>query len=252
MKNTFIIISAIIITILCTISCNKAPAEPSIDEIIFQEMYDNLELGCEEHDVDDYFKATINGVECCYYDGVNNMRKDLSYANVTVTESPTLIIGEGSPEFLGHTIHFGIELNRTTGEKYQNWVQFYSPLFAPGISKEAYLDSIFAIERHEIAGMYNADGFTVKLSMWKKRASQVGSGAVYSFYSTSGLQSEDSYLRFVKAEKKSAAGITFYDIEMEVECELYYLITPSGHAQYGEEGLWSRLEDGILKMKVLL
>ena len=66
----------------------------------------------------------------------------------------------------------------------------------------------------------------------------VGGGNVYSISSRFGLQ-EDSYIRFRKVEKSVINGVTSYDIEMEVECNLYHW------PQYGQEGLWGRMEDGL-------
>jgi len=235
------------LTLIMMLSCKKEGVNYPQEEK-FNEMVNHLDLNCLDTSSSDFFKAIINGKNACYYDGVNNMKKELSYRNYFVTGSPSTTTQP--PKDAGHVILFGITLDLEKGQKYQNWVEFSTPRFDLGISKEMFLDSLFSISDHQIAGKNFPNGIKVKLSMYDKK--QKSGGSVYSFYSEVGCQSSESYLRFRKVEKKVEFGYKYYDIEMEVQCDLFYHVNDDGYAQYGKEGLWGKLENGLLKMKVRL
>ncbi len=235
----------LVFIILFSVSCKKEPYYPQ--EAKFQEMLDHLVLECNERESDDYFKAIIKGQDACYYDGVNGYSKRIDYLNHFVTKGPNTSSGVISS---GHVINFGILLGVSDATTYQHCILFQTPVFPVRITKEQYLDSLFSISNHKIIDRNNKEGIKVELNMFDKQSKN--SASVYSFYAETGYQKEDSYLRFIKADKVNENGTIYYDIEMEVQCYLYYHKNEDGFVQYGKEGLWGKLENGILKMKVKL
>lgn len=231
------------------LSCDEEPVYHQ--EAKFQEMVDHLVLDCPDIDGEDYFKATINGMDACYYDGYDGMKKELSYRNTFVTKGSSFSTNQNYSDF-GHTIYFGITSDLTT--KYQDWISFRTPKFSANVSKEHYLDSLFSIPYHKLRDRNNPDLISVRLNMLDRndKIKSSNGGVIYSFTTDSGYQGEDSFIHFVKVEKIQTAGITYYKIEMKVQCDLYYKKEKDGYTPYGKEGLWGRLDNGVLKMNVLL
>ena len=206
--------------------------------IRYQMLLDNLVLDCPTDTSEYYFKATIDGTPTCYYAGVDSLQLLFKNVSIFTTPSPTFNTGDTISD-ARKGAHLSIRhIPLIQGYDY---VYIHFPDYALGRDTLEYLDSLFNIEYHQVStAKEERENFTIEFAMI-----DVSNGYVTlrnSMYSYFGPQ-DDSYVRFRKVKKTKEADGTYYYIEMEVECNLYHW------AQYGYEGLWSKLEDGIFVAK---
>jgi len=245
-KINFMLLSMLILLFSCT-----KEETPYRQENRFQEMLDHLVLECPEETSSDFFKCEIDSTHVCYYNGVDGMNKRIDYGIVYITKGASTLVSNNQSNILGKRIVFGIVGNNKIG--YQDWIEFSTPIFDENISKEDYLDSLFAVSYHKVEDYYNKNrGLTVSLNMLKRIDTLSGNGGlIYPISSSYGSQ-EESYIYFIKVEKLREGNTIYYDIEMEVQCDLYYFKAEDGYHQYKKKGKWGRLTNGLLKMKVAL
>lgn len=238
MKKTIIAITFL----LSIFSCWKE--EPQYNEYLvttYQQLLDNLVLDCPSDTSEYYFKATIAGQPTCYFDGVDG-RKLKFYSTVKfTTPSPSFNTGN-LPNDVRNSAYLDIKHKPT--RQGEDFVRVKFPDYDFDRDLVEYLDSLFAIEIHELAATTEeADiKFEVELSMIDMKYPETDGGIVFPISTRFGNQ-DDSYIRFRKVEKTLEQGYVYYYIEMEVECSLYHW------PQNGKEGLWGKIENGILVAK---
>ena len=204
----------------------------------YQRSLDNLILDCPADTSEYYFKATIDGTRTCYYVGGDSLQLFFSTTSRFTTPSPTFNTGDTISD---RRKGARLSIRHVPVIEGDDYVYIHFPDYAIGRDTLEYLDSLFAIEYHKVsATKEERENFTVEFAMV-----DISNGYVVllnSIFSYFGPQ-DDSYVRFRKVEKTREADGTYYYIEMEIECNLYHW------SQYGQEGLWSKLEDGIFVAK---
>jgi hypothetical protein len=73
-----------------------------------------------------------------------------------------------------------------------------------------------------------------------------GGGALLSIISSAQGEQEDSEIKINRVIKTTDNGKFFYDLEMTVNCKLYY------QPFLGTGGLYGKLENGVLRLKTKL
>ena len=222
--------------LISLLACQKE--KPDRFFVTYQRLLDNLVLGCPDDISEYYFKATIDGTPTCYYAGIDSLHLIFNNTSRFTTPSPSFNTGDTISD---RRKGARLSIRHIPVIEEEDYVFIHFPDYALGRDTLEYLDSLFNIEYHKVsAAKEERDNFTIEFAMIA-----VSNGyTVYrnSMYSYFGPQ-EDSYVRFRKVEKSREADGTYYYIEMEVECNLYHW------PQYGQEGLWSKLEDGIFVAK---
>ena len=206
--------------------------------IRYQMLLDNLVLDCPTDTSEYYFKATIDGKQTCYYSGVDGLQLFFSTTSRFTTPSPQLNTGDTISDARKGA---RLSIRHSPAIQGEEYVYIHFPDYALGRDTLEYLDSLFNIEHHDVAAAKEErDNFTVEFSLV---AIKNGSSSIRNAISSIYGPQEGSYVRFRKVEKTREADGTYYYIEMEVECNLYHFY------QNGQEGLWSKLEDGIFVAK---
>jgi hypothetical protein len=258
MKNLiaalFVILSILLFS-SCTKDCPKI--NPYFAEV-YPQILAGIELECNP-DTGSFIFAEINGIDFCHYEsqvGPFTLGKTSKFT----TASPTFSSGNVESD-----ARHGVNL--TLGDNYthrQEAFTIYFPDFDLGRNFIEYLDSIFAIEDHEVigaedviippdadfaeAGLLKFSGgylkdFLISLITTDRKHGPDQGGIGFAITSISGNQ-DDSYLRFTKVEKTEDAEKVYYDLEIEFSCNLYH------HAQYGYEGLWGEVRNGMIEAHV--
>ena len=223
--------------LLFTLACQK---EPRLKQrfITYQKLLNNLALDCPTDTSEYYFKAAIKGTPTCYYAGIDSLQLFFGTTSIFTTSSPSFSTGDTISD-----IRKGARLaiRHSPMRDQEDYIFIHFPEYAIHRDTLEYLDSLFNIEYHKVAASKEErDNFTIEFAVVDKPNGSLAHR--YPIQSIYGPQ-DDSYVRFRKVEKTREADGTYYYIEMEVECNLYHFY------QNGQEGLWSKLEDGIFVAK---
>jgi|GEM_PF-1754829 len=252
----FLTITAFVIFSL--LACKKEDRIDPYFAEVYPQILEEIDINCEEGISDHFISVKINGVEFCRYEDISKYDFRLWVSNKFTTTSPSINTGDvPSNSRKGMSLKLGdSSINR---EEYFN-IQF--PDFELDRNVYEYLDSLTNIEYHDIIGAEDIiipDGlslveegllkssggylnkFHVELSSKDYKTETLGS--VFSITSIFGAQ-KDSFLRFRKVKKTKEIDGIYYYFEIEYECNIYHW------AQYGYEGLWGELRDGIIEVKV--
>ena len=218
------------------LACQKEPLNKRA--IRYQKLLDSLVLDCPIDTSEYFFKATIDGKQACYYAGVDDLVLYFGISSIFTTPSPQFNTGDTISDIRKGASLRILHTPVIEGEDYV-FVRF--PQYSIDRDTLEYLDSLFNIEYHKVAATEEErDNFTIEFALI---AVANGSITIRNAISSVYGPQDDSYVRFRKVEKSREADGTYYYIEMEVECNLYHFY------QNGQEGLWSKLEDGIFVAK---
>lgn len=248
----FLDFSLLIVFITCNLfylsSCKKL-SYAEMDMINYQLAQDSMELDeCMDLAIDFYFKGKINGKEFCYFHGENGYRAYSTGGYRIITEGPELIISSSGPvdtssnEGTGVYLVFG--LNNEL-QHLQETFLFTTPFFPFNTSVVDIADSTLKIGTlplaSDVTSIYN--GFNLNLKIPYKANPDLDGFTTFLVESRFGEQ-DTSRLEIIFLEKtEEDDDYVYYDIELEVECNLYH------NERYGG-GLYGRLEEGILKMRL--
>jgi hypothetical protein len=242
MKKLNSIFFLIFLIFIIFLGCKKKIEEPFQDQYLletYQSFLDGLILDCPTDSSEYYFKAKIKGEETCYYDGIDGKKLLFGITAKYTTVSPNT--STANPSYAVKSAILSIRNEPFV--QADDYILIGFPDFAFERDTVEYLDSIFSIEYHEIrSNLEEPDRFQVELQMMDLVKENAG---VYFPISTRFGNQDDSYIRFRNVEQIREFGHVYYSIEMEVECNLYHW------PQYGKEGLWGKVEDGIFVAKFL-
>ena len=227
----------LILTVFLT-ACAKEPVHKHASSDTYKFLLDNLELDCSSDTSTNYFRGTILDQDVCHYDGVDGRVLGFGISTKFTTPSPEFTTGVEITD-ARRLAWFSIWHSPfITGEEF---IEIEAPVYAIGRDTLDYLDSLFSIEYHPVASSKEEeDKFTISLVFVDVRWST--GGLAFSISSVFGAQRE-SYVRFRKVKKTEEPDGIYYHIEMELQCNLYHW------PQYGQYGLWSRIEDGVFVAK---
>lgn len=221
----------------------------------YQNILDSsLVFKCDDIISDNYVKAIIGGQEACYYDGYDNNFLQFYIVNKYITSSPSTG-GQISDARRGCIL--GIRPIKPIYRRHS--ISFQFPDFNIGVDPIVYLDSIFGIYEHQIIGvedvkddpnldfvenalLKSTGGFLKKFKIDLIIPNDT-IGNTFKISSIFGNQ-KGSYLRVKKAEKIIERDGVYYEIIFEFHCKLYHF------PQYGKEGLWGTIENGLFVAKI--
>ncbi len=241
-SHIYLIIASLLLVIL---SCQKEPEEylDTAGIATYSEFMENLVLDCPPDSSKYFFHGIIAGQETCYKDSVDGRVLIFGITSRFTTPGPSFSTGDSISN-----ARKGARLEMVNSPYYvqgEDFITINFPDFELQRDPVAYLDSLFAIETHDIRSDKDDSGkFWIEIVMIdiKTESSSSNGGLAYSISTRHGPQ-EDSYIRIRKVEKTEEKGAVYFYIEMEVECKLYHF------PQWGMEGLWGRIEDGLLVAK---
>ncbi|MEO1518242.1 MAG: hypothetical protein AAFV95_24695 [Bacteroidota bacterium] len=227
------------LALLMLFSC-KDDDDPSPREIryqIYQEFLDGLEFDCPSDSTSAYyFKGAINGEQACYYDGIDGVEVSFGFLSKfetsgSSTSDSVFNVRQGANLLF---VPFPLE----NGEEF---IDLIFPCFERGKSRIEYIEALFAIENHQIlSDQLEDNGFEVMLNLMELRGKN--EGVTYPLSTRWGPQ-PNSYLRLRKAERSRIDDTIYYEIEMELACDLYHW------EQNGQTGLWGRIEQASIRAK---
>ena len=221
------------------VGCGKEYVHEHASSDTYIHLLDNLNLDCSIDTSVNYFRGTVLNQDVCHYDGIDGRELHFGIYNRFTTSSPELSTGtviEGIRRFAKFTIRLSPVV---TGEEF---VEIITPVYAIERDTLEYLDSLFSIEYHPVASAEEEDKFIIQLVFIDVINSEINGGLRFKISTIFGAQRE-SYVRFRKVKKTEEPDGIYYHIEMELQCNLYHW------PQYGQYGLWSRIEDGVFVAK---
>ena len=213
----------------------------------YQQFLEDLVLDCPSDTSEYYFKGIINGYQTCYYDGIDGRILRYGISSKFTTPGPSFNTGDTISDAKRG---FHIEFPHYPYRQGEDYIDIAFPDVSANIDKYVYLDSMFAKTNYEVksgtedenyTSFITDDKFLITLNMMDKHEDSNG-GHVFPISTQFGSQ-DDSYVRIIKADKTVENGVVYYFIVLEIECNLYHW------PQYGKEGLWGKIENGILVAK---
>ena len=203
-------------------------------------VFENMHLDCPGDTSTAFLKAVLDGNELCYFDGLDGRYLYFRLSTKFTTPGPNFAPDDSVSELRkAAAIRFPHEISPSIhGEDYLD-IEF--PDYNYETDTESYLDSLLAIETHEVAANSNdTHKFRMKLRIpyvyvlgRKKRGS-----LPYHFSTVYGNQ-DGSYLRVSSVNKRKEFGQLEYDVVFDFQCKMYY--NPEYCYKYG---LWSELKSG--------
>lgn len=221
----------------------------------YQDILDNsLVFKCDDVISDNYVKAIINGQSACFYDGYDNNYIGFGFTNKFTTSTPSTG-GQISNERRGCYI----EIRPLKPIYRRHFLSIEFPDFNIGVDPINYIDSVFRIYEHQIMGvedvkedpkldfvgnalLKSTGGFLKKFKIELIIPNDT-IGNTFKISSIFGNQN-GSYLKVKNAKKIIDRDEIFYEIVLEFQCKLYH------YPQYGKNGLWGKIENGLFVAKI--
>lgn len=233
--------SLLALFIICIlVSCYKYEADPT-REATYNRLMVNMDLSCLDFDSDVYLRCNIDNTQLCYFDSVEKRKFDFGYYTLFTTAGPSASTTVEGSEVYRRTILSFKHPKFIEGEDY---LEISLPKMDSELDQITYLRKFFNVDEYNILDVSNQDNDVRILLKMLDRITDTG-GLAYNISSEYGDQ-QDSYLKVKSIEIKEDKETVSFDFELEFKCNLYHFY------QFGREGLWSELTDGVLKAKITL
>lgn len=221
------------------ISCEKEMERPpSIKELTvsrYRILLDSLNLHCPEATSESYFKGIINGIETCYYDGVNGLESNMHKVVTFTTATPSF---NTNTSYGGAANLFRFGIYNYFRKSFVENLEFISPNYPIYVDPERYLDSIFAIKVHKLREKEGEfDKFNVCLSIGYPL--EIGGHMIFEISTHYGPQ-KDSKLVINSVKKERIGTDLYYNLDITLDCILYHW------PQTDRIGEWGKIENGRL------
>jgi hypothetical protein len=227
------------VSLFCIWSCNTTDAESANDA--YYAAIDKIKYSCTESVNENSFEATIKNTKTCYYGGEDRKITFLSVASIFTTPGPMLSSSDTLTQ--SKSIIMGIVNDGLIQD--EEFLEFTLPKFGLDIDPVDYLDSFLAQKVIPVRSIKNEpNSMLVELNI--DDLLPLG-GALRSIISSeAGEQDEGGVIKVTHLLKTVENGKTYYDLELTVNCKLYYKPT------LGTGGFYSKLENGVLRLKAKL
>ena len=187
--------------------------------------YSEFECIAPSFEPSTYFKGKIGNKDLCYYDGVDNIYtiNEVESNTVTITKTPELTLNTDNPNSRqGNSLN--LFFYRSDIERYQTTLKFFTPFSTRDSTMKQYIDKYFTkpsitILDKENAGKYpfeNKEGIQVYIFTCKSPGISTGL-----LSTVDGKQTSGRYIKVKKAEKVVVFGKIYYDIVLDIKCDLY-------------------------------
>lgn len=229
-----------LIVICLMVSCNSYEVDPT-RVATYNRLMENMDLSCPEYNSEIYLKCIVDNTELCYFDGMDEREFTYGYATSFTTAGPT---AETSIE--------GSDLKRRTRFSFkhpkfiegEDYLEIWLPKMQADFDQITYFRNFFDKEQYNIKDPKDKDeDILIELRMLDRITETGGLG--YDISCEYGDQ-EGSYLKVKHVEITEDKETVNFNFELEFECNLYHFY------QFGREGLWSELTEGVLKAEITL
>jgi hypothetical protein len=227
------------ISLFCSSSCNTTDAESANDT--YYAAIDKIKYSCTESVNENSFEATIKSTKTCYYGGEDRKITFLSVASIFTTSGPVLSSSDTLTQ--SKSIIMGIVSNGNVQD--EEYIEFTLPKFGVDVDPATYLDS-FLLQKEIKVRSIKDEPNSMLIELVIQDLLPLGGSSLYIISSSTGEQ-EGSELKVTRFEKTIENGDVYYNLEIHVDCKLYYKPT-----LLGTGGFYSKLENGVLRLKAKL
>jgi hypothetical protein len=172
-----------------------------------------------------YFKGKIGEKELCYYEGVGDLYTiNKVFSNtMSITTTPELNLNANNPNSRrGNSL--GLYFYRSDGAMYETSLSLSSAFSTQDSTMKQYIDKYFLKPSITILDKANAgeashenkEGIAIYIYTYLRPGESMGM-----LSTIVGKQSPDSYIKVKKAEKGVLFGKTYYDIVLDIKCDLF-------------------------------
>ena len=187
--------------------------------------YSEFECIAPSFEPSTYFKGKIGNKDLCYYDGVDNIYtiNEVESNTVTITKTPELTLNTNNPNSRqGNSLN--LSFYRSDAKRYQTELNLSTAFSTQDSTMKQYIDKYFikpsiTILYKENAGKFpyeNKEGIVISIFTYETVGQSVG------LLSTIiGKQTPNSYIKVKKVKKVVVFGKIYYDIVLDIKCDLH-------------------------------